>query len=668
MLYPHDRPPWWLRALEVPRRFFAWIGWILSSVFTSIESGLSFLARRALGVIEGLESAEVAFVRLGQLLLWPFAAFARVLGRLFARPASIIARPIEVAASSASRQLRNSVEIVQVVDLERRVGSLLLWPVRLVQSIFSAISRRLPAPLRAILLAPFSAIAWLGQALIAAFLFLVEALSLDTALFAVARWTRPIWYPIAAAIGFVRIWFVTRSSKQLAWGLPLLLVVSLGAWVAATNIFSGGETVARQYRRAVEQARESKDYTRMHLFERKLAQLGVQTQATDYRTALSFAEQGKFDEAYQRMRALAPEDHPGYPNAHFWIIQNILSGRLKLSPEEGHRLAGAHLTQLDALRVKATALDLMRAFWLAQENKTAEASKILKPLVLQSPTAAIHRLRLDLATNDAGEAHSDAFAVSEHMHRQKRAGVPLTTEDYRSWAAAEDILGNKIVARTIVNDWLAAQPGDKAARATLAAWSINELGQTLNDPSLDRRDLARRIEEAFAIENVPSELKLQVVAFYHQRADDAALRDLFSMLIENAAIPAALADALGSAAATESNWPLARRLLERSLDADSQNAVAWHNLAFVLLKQKKDFDKALIAVNKAIEKQSANLHFRETRGHILVELRQYQEAIPDLELALNGLPDSGDIHQSLAKAYEAIGNSQLAEVHRAAAN
>src|SRR5256885_12621411 len=59
---------------------------------------------------------------------------------------------------------------------------------------------------------------------------------------------------------------------------------------------------------------------------------------------------------------------------------------------------------------------------------------------------SIHRLRLDLTMHHQTDARSDALAVSEHLHRQKRAGIPLTSDDYRSWALAEDLMGNKIVA------------------------------------------------------------------------------------------------------------------------------------------------------------------------------------------------------------------------------
>jgi tetratricopeptide (TPR) repeat protein len=72
---------------------------------------------------------------------------------------------------------------------------------------------------------------------------------------------------------------------------------------------------------------------------------------------------------------------------------------------------------------------------------------------------------------------------------------------------------------------------------------------------------------------------------------------------------------------------------------DPKNAIAWNNYAFIVTQgEKPDYDEALKAVNKALEILPEEYHFRETRGQILVSLGKWQEAIPDLEFAVNGMP------------------------------
>ena len=60
-----------------------------------------------------------------------------------------------------------------------------------------------------------------------------------------------------------------------------------------------------------------------------------------------------------------------------------------------------------------------------------------------------------------------------------------------------------------------------------------------------------------------------------------------------------------------------------------------------------------------------NAHYRETRGQILIKLQRWSDAVRDLELALNGMPESQPIHRSLAEAYEQLGDATLAAAHRA---
>jgi Flp pilus assembly protein TadD len=79
---------------------------------------------------------------------------------------------------------------------------------------------------------------------------------------------------------------------------------------------------------------------------------------------------------------------------------------------------------------------------------------------------------------------------------------------------------------------------------------------------------------------------------------------------------------------------------------------------------QQDPAAALQAVNRALAIKPENVEARETRGMILLQLGQWQQAVNDLELVLNGRPGSVDVHKGLAKAYQQLGNRRLAEVHR----
>ena len=87
------------------------------------------------------------------------------------------------------------------------------------------------------------------------------------------------------------------------------------------------------------------------------------------------------------------------------------------------------------------------------------------------------------------------------------------------------------------------------------------------------------------------------------------------------------------------------------------------------MAEKKDGDlgQALEISEQAIKSVSTpNAYFFETRGQILTRLGKHLEAIPDLERALAEESLANAAHESLAVCFEALGQQDLAEEHRAA--
>ncbi|MFO0942444.1 MAG: hypothetical protein U0930_17035 [Pirellulales bacterium] len=91
----------------------------------------------------------------------------------------------------------------------------------------------------------------------------------------------------------------------------------------------------------------------------------------------------------------------------------------------------------------------------------------------------------------------------------------------------------------------------------------------------------------------------------------------------------------------------------------------FNNLAVALSQQEDpDLTRALSLVDTALKSVPNQPQIRETRGQILVKMKQYKDAIQDLEFALSAKVEPKPIHESLAVAYEAIGLTDLANTHR----
>jgi tetratricopeptide (TPR) repeat protein len=586
--------------------------------------------------------------------------------RLIAEIGSRIVWPFEWALSRFAQTFLHASERFEGIDsLFLWIGYVLAWPVRLIWRLLSAGAALMPDSVRSVLAAPFRLVQFVVRAIVVSFMRAAEALNLDGIVLWLVKWTRPVWYPIAALLGFMSAWLATRNFKQLLWALPLVLVllplVAIGGWTA----YRGRGSLAGPYLLAVKDAREQKDYERIQLFERKLAQLGVATQLTEYQTALALAKDGDIEEAYERMQKLAPVDEPGYSPAHYWIVHQLLAGVLKLPEYERQRLTKVHLDHLQSQGIKGFEIDLMRAFWLRARNNDAAAADLLKPHTSRFPQAAIMRMEINMSLRRMEEARGDARQVRTHMEDRTRRNEEFTAQDYAGWTIAESILGNTPKAHSLAEQWLGLDPENKMARSVLLEISLRWFDETfrLPQPELDR--LVDLFLQAAELSDQPNALQRQFAAIYQLQSNSPVAKQVVEAVVDSPETPAAILEAAGTVAATMGQLDRAKDYLQRAVKKDPNNAIAWNNYAWLVAQESGgDMDDALAAVNKALEISPDEFRFRETRGQIFLRLGQWKDAVEDLEYAANGMPGTPEIHLSLATAYDALGDTQLARVHR----
>lgn len=656
--------PWRVRAGQLIARARTFISWTAAIVIWPFEFCLGIFVRLMVGGVSRVENTNNF---MSWALWWLFAPFRGVwfvCRRLLSLIRDYLILPLEVLFFKATRLLFGAVDTAAdhtFVFTRVRWAIASRWQ-KTQETV--AESSGVASLLRAVIAAPFLVAGSLFFLLIHAFMWTAELLNLDGVLARLIYWTRPLWYPLASLGGFAWSWFVTRNRWQMFWGIPLFLALLPGAWLLAENVLWGKSRIADQYRSAVALAREAKTLDRLHLFERKLAQLGVNTEATTFNTAVALAREGKIDDAYQRMSTIAPVDRPGYASAHFWIIQQILLDHINIPVETGNSLAESHFRQLASLGHKEPEINLLRAFWLARCNKSAEAAELLAPLVHLYPAAAVERMRLNMLLERINDARQDAAVVEDFMEQSQRNGKTLTSDEYQAWCVAEDLLLHVARVRTILDEWLKFDPANKEARELQSRLNAQTLTQSFADSAATSDQLAANVRQAFAAESASAEVREQVFDLYRKRSTTLSHNMAFDQLVRSNDLSTTLADVLGTAAAGEEDWATAEPLFEQVVREQPNNMAASNNLAYVLLERGGDLTRALAAANSAVQSNPANLHFRETRGQILAKLGRWQEAIDDLEFAVNGIPDAPGIHDALAKAYEAVGNGPLAASHR----
>jgi tetratricopeptide (TPR) repeat protein len=415
----------------------------------------------------------------------------------------------------------------------------------------------------------------------------------------------------------------------------------------------------------MQKAIDEKDYAKINMFERKLAQFGVDTKLTDFNAAMALAQDGKIAEAYERMQELAPVDEPGYPRAHLWIIQQLLDGKLNLPRDERLRLLKVHLDHLDKIGIKVPEIQMMRAYWLTQSNQPAEAARLLEPLVNKIPQAAVMRMEIDTSRQMLSEARRDARAVRTHMAERAGKNQALTSADYRAWTFAERLVGDDSKLQNILRQWIKIDPDNREARQVYADLCRRRFIELLGSPHADDEEILDLFLTEAEYSNNRLVLQDDATVLCRLQSELPVAKRVIDQLLTSPRTTSPVLEILGTVAALENRWDQAEVILKRSRDLDPNNPVAWNNLACVYSQRPKpDLQQALIAANKALELAPDEYRFRETRGQIMVKLKRWKEAVDDLEFAVNGIPDAPQVHSSLAAAYEALGQPQLARAHR----
>ena len=84
----------------------------------------------------------------------------------------------------------------------------------------------------------------------------------------------------------------------------------------------------------------------------------------------------------------------------------------------------------------------------------------------------------------------------------------------------------------------------------------------------------------------------------------------------------------------------------------------------MIQEEDPDWERAFRLSDAAVRTMPNHTYLRETRGQILVNLERYTEAIADLEYALAAKELRPQIRDSLAIAYDALGQPEIAQRQR----
>ena len=246
----------------------------------------------------------------------------------------------------------------------------------------------------------------------------------------------------------------------------------------------------------------------------------------------------------------------------------------------------------------------------------------------------------------------------------------MTPDEYLIWAQAHRILGQQRQALDTLEEGLEQHPENKSLTREIFDACLQQASLLAEQRSAPEEQL-RLLQRAQQLDPSAQEPLIYLSRLaQHQNGVRTSAQALVDELIHSENPPPAIFAILGTQAAEAADYPVAVAYLRQACQADPQDAQSMNNLAWVLLQAdtsspgESSLDEALQLATRAVQIQPDMAIYRETRGQILVRLGRAEEAVPELQRALNGTGDAAVIHAALADAYERLGEGDLAQFHR----
>lgn len=483
-----------------------------------------------------------------------------------------------------------------------------------------------------------------------------------------SRMGRYAMIPFFGMVAFLRAYAKTRTLALVGWGIPVLVAGGLLLSVYFQVALVDYSQVAVRYEIALADAVKAGNTVEANRFRLKLEQLGVRSDRGDFRTAMALAETGDLQAAYEKLLQIAPPTRPGFPSAHFWIVEKLVDGKLNLPPEQAAGVALLHIAQLRTRVGDVDHLWFLEGLANFRLGDLAQAKVALRKVGRDFPPASAVLLEIYRQQQDPRAARETAVALHRQLQQLVDEGKVLSADEQLWRAAASQVIGDESLAIAAVDDWYRAYPDSRAARLNRATLQLRQVDFWLQHPSSTSLEPTfTRIKTAATLLSGDDQLlimdRLNLIS--RNPTKNPAVEVLFSQLLMEQELGPPIVAHLGGLAAERRQWADAERLLTKATEQNPELAGAWNNLAFVLNSAfPARRAMALEYSDRAIKLEPENPQFHQTRGTIYFNLRRWDQAIEDLDFAINGARDLEHLHQMLAHCYRQVGNTALAEIYQ----
>lgn len=479
-------------------------------------------------------------------------------------------------------------------------------------------------------------------------------------------WINPIRWVTWNGIFFIE-WIATRRFYSYGAAVPAVALTVL--MLSSLGMIRMNRDVWREayYQQELKAGINNQDNQQTSIALARL--LERSPERVDLRIQKALLHDKLSEQAEARMEMESLLIHHQSPVAAFWLIQKEY--RLTNLPEwdEKKHLAFRELIQICANRSNPqiyVASRIMFGQYLLGMGATSEAVAHMESVADENPElqlvcAMIHtQLKNEAAASQWASKAQDGY-------RKLVLANPNNIELRLSLARSMLLQGQfEAAARTLSDGYKLTK---NESLLTAGAESLVNWAKQLEKEKPTEATLAKRLSLlSRAIELAPKNRMVveTMVATIIKCADsqDPEIEKMRTAIIGNLD-PDRAHFVQGTIAILRGQLDQAEQHLKMAMTETNNVPGVFNNLALALSQQENpDLERALTLVNMALKSVPNQPQIRETRGQILVKMKQYKDAIHDLEFALSAKVEPKPIHESLAVAYEAIGLADLASTHR----
>ena len=513
---------------------------------------------------------------------------------------------------------------------------------------------------------------------------------------AVGWLTAPFRFLGGLAVFLVQPWASSRSGLKFIVGVPALAVICTflgGVWVANfyQNRLYGSAKMGfvQSFGRAAEFPEES-DIALQHRvsFARRMVRLRPESEEDKYELGSAVGVAGNVPAALDIMTMLAPDDQPGMSNAHLWRAGYYQNKKLYQSSEEQRdeivlkQLDLAIQQQKDNKRAhKNMSVIYLRKAATHDKGTPEHTEHMEKAMVHLSAMldGGIQSVEHLLATMQIVEIRRQLHGVesARKTFDQLYSGIlePAARKHpniFQIWlvlvkcaVALEDFpLAKKFIRDGFVTSSSNEVRKQIADLSSLVLMQEADISDDMSDPDMYQRRLYA-LTRAINVNPTNENIYKRLIKFIDSNADEHFNMEWFEEAKVSAPDPGVLTTMLGLRAVMDGEPERARTYWRVSQQLFTLSEMVLNHLIIVGSKAgHQDFSDPIDLLTKSLESFPDNPLLLQSRGYFLIKKGDEQQALRDLEIAIEKLPKLVECRQFLILLYRKIGDSEQSSYHQ----